>query len=43
MPMTPGLSPSIRQLQGGEASGLGGLEDVIVEIDQGQDKRGNGR
>jgi hypothetical protein len=38
MPMTPGLSPSIRQLQEEPAGGLGGLEDVLVEIEQGHDK-----
>ena len=38
MPMTPGLSPSIRQHQEEPAGGLGGLEDILVEIEQGHDK-----
>ena len=38
MPMTPGLSPSIRQMQEEPAGGLGGLEGVLVEIEQGHDK-----
>lgn len=37
MPMTPGLSPSIRQDQE-EPKGLGAAEDVIVEILEGDDK-----
>jgi len=37
MPQTPGLSPSIRQLQG-EPAGLSGLEDLMVEIEEGVDK-----
>lgn len=37
MPMTPGLSPSIRQSQE-EPAGLGGMEDILVEIEQGHDK-----
>ena len=37
MPMTPGLNPNIRQEQG-EPLGLGGAQDVMVEIDEGQDK-----
>lgn len=37
MPMTPGLNPNIRQEQG-EPMGLGGLQDVMVEIDEGVDK-----
>ena len=38
MPMTPGLSPSIRQDQEEPAAGLGAGEDVIVEILSGEDK-----
>lgn len=37
MPLTPGLNPSIRQSQE-EPAGLGGMEDVLVEIEQGVDK-----
>ena len=37
MPMTPGLNPNIRQEQG-EPLGLGGAQDVMVEIDDGVDK-----
>ena len=37
MPMTPGLNPNIRQEQG-EPLGLGGAQDVMVEIDEGVDK-----
>lgn len=38
MPLTPGLTPSLRQQQGEPGEGLGGLEDVLVEIDHGVDK-----
>ena len=38
MPLTPGLQSSLRQQQEEPAGGLGGLEDVLVEIDQGVDK-----
>ena len=37
MAMTPGLNPAIRQLQQ-EPAGLGGAEDVLVEIESGVDK-----
>ena len=37
MAMVPGLSPNIRQL-GEEPTGLGSLEDVLVEIDEGRDR-----
>ena len=38
MPLTPGLNPSIRQQEGEPTGGLGGLEDILVEIEQGHDK-----
>lgn len=38
MAMTPGLNPAIRQDQGAEPAGLGGAEDVMVEILEGVDK-----
>ena len=37
MAMTPGLSSAVRQL-GEQPLGLGAAEDVIVEIDEGEDK-----
>ena len=37
MPMVPGLSPNIREA-GVPTGGLGGLEDVLVQIDEGVDK-----
>jgi len=37
MPMTPGLSPSIRQ-PGEEPQGLAAAEDIIVEIEEGADR-----
>lgn len=38
MPLTPGLTPSLRQQQEEPGAGLGGLEDILVEIEQGHDK-----
>ena len=38
MPLTPGLNPSIRQAQGEPEGGLEGLEDIMVEIEEGHDK-----
>jgi hypothetical protein len=38
MPLTPGLTPSLRQQEGAPTGGLGGLEDILVEIEQGHDK-----
>lgn len=38
MPLTPGLSPSLRQQQEIPDGGLAGLEDVLVEIEHGVDK-----
>ena len=32
MPMTPGLTPSLRQQEGVPTGGLGGLEDVLVDL-----------
>ena len=38
MPLTPGLTPSLRQQQEEPGEGLSGLEDILVEIEQGRDK-----
>ena len=38
MAMTPGLSSAVRQLNDQQPTGLGAAEDVLVEIDEGEDK-----